>query len=38
MAEVNAEKKPGFGDKVKRFFKDYKSEFFKIRWATCRNP
>lgn len=34
MAEVNTEKKPGFGEKVKRFFKDYKSEFFKIRWAN----
>lgn len=26
--------KPSFGEKVKKFFKDYKTEFKKIKWPT----
>ena len=26
--------KVSFGEKVKKFFKDYKSEFKKIKWPT----
>lgn len=38
MAENNASvKKPGFGERVKRFFKDYKSEFFKIKWPSPKD-
>lgn len=36
MAE-NTTKKPGFMDKVKSFFKDYKLEFKKITWPTVRD-
>ena len=32
MAEK--ETKPGFGERVKKFFKDYKTEFKKIKWPT----
>lgn len=30
----NTTTKPGFGARVKKFFKDYKSEFKKIKWPT----
>ncbi len=26
--------KPGFGERIKKFFKDYKAEFKKIKWPT----
>ncbi len=26
--------KPSFGERVKKFFKDYKTEFKKIKWPT----
>lgn len=29
--------KVGFGEKVKKFFKDYKTEFKKIKWPTIRD-
>ena len=32
MAENNT--KPSFGQKVKKFIKDYKTEFKKIKWPT----
>ncbi len=34
MAE---EKKLTFGEKVKKFFKDYKTEFKKIKWPTAQD-
>lgn len=38
MAENNANvKKPGFGARVARFFKDYKSEFLKIKWPSPKD-
>ncbi len=37
MAENTTAKKPGFGEKVKKFFKDYKNEFKKITWPTVRD-
>ncbi len=32
MAENSS--KPGFGERVKKFIKDYKTEFKKIKWPT----
>ncbi len=29
--------KVGFGAKVKKFFKDYKTEFKKIKWPTIHD-
>ncbi len=26
--------KPSFGERIKKFFKDYKAEFKKIKWPT----
>lgn len=38
MAENNANvTKQSFGEKVGRFFKDYKSEFFKIKWPSPKD-
>lgn len=29
--------KVGFGEKVKKFFRDYKAEFKKIKWPTIHD-
>ena len=34
MAENTTTSKLSFGARVKKFFKDYKSEFKKIKWPT----
>lgn len=30
----NEKSKPGFGARIKKFFRDYKSEFKKISWPS----
>jgi len=31
---ADKETKPSFGERAKKFFKDYKTEFKKIKWPT----
>ena len=35
--EVKKDKKPGFGSKIKAFFKSMKGEFRKIVWASHKS-
>lgn len=34
MAETTKPKKPSIGSRIKKFFKDYRSEFKKLVWPT----
>lgn len=34
MADTNLTKKQGFGERVKRFFKETKAELKKVTWPT----